>query len=529
LPEFPSVPAQTTDPVGVGAMVDLEQLPALRTHTVARQVSSHDPTGGNDDGFYSVNFLYFDAGRSEFVLLEESGAGCIHRIQMADLRSFHGPPVRIRIYLEGATVPSVDLPLTDFFSGKKSPFLAPLVGASHPLGPATFGYYSYVPIPYRAGARIALTGLVHFYNISYHRYRDGIGTVPLFGQDRPVGEMVTLWNQAGSRPTPVRPGERTVTTAIRVAPHASQTLLDVAGRGVVSALEMTPPDAALAWPVDLNQVRIKIHWDNEANPSVDVPLSLFFAVGDVTTRHTSLLLGAAPGERLYCYFPMPFWQRARIVLENRSGRPLVGLASVVCRTTGTPTYDPGKTGYLKCAFRETDPVPPGEDYSALDAGGRGHVAGVVLDMAGKDFFRFENYLEGDDRIYVDFRQTPAFHGNGTEDFFNGAYYFLGQTFSRPQHGSPFYQVTPKGSRRVAYRLFTGDAIPFLAHVRLGFEVGGYSHLRCRYRSAVFYYYQPDPALAYADGFDIGDAAQESAHKFTTSGQRVGPIQAVGSR
>jgi len=510
--------------VGIGAMVDLERLPELRTHTFARQVSSHDPTGGNDDGFYSVNFLYFDANRTEFVLLEETGSGCVYRIQMADLRSFFGPPVRIRIYLEGASVPTVDLPLSDFFSGKKTPFLAPLVGASHPhVGPG-FGYYSYVPIPYRAGVRIALTGLVHFYNISYHTYRDGIGTVPLFGRDRAITEMVGLWQRVGSRPTPVRSGERTAYTAVNLGPNASQTLLDVVSTGVISGLELTPPDAVMSWPVDLNQVRIKIHWDNEPNPSVDVPLSLFFAVGDWTTTNTSLLLGATPGERLYCYFPMPFWNRARIVLENRSGRALVGRATVVYRTSTTPVYDPAKTGYLRCALHASDPVQPGEDYNALDVGGRGHVAGVVLEAAGKDFFHFENYLEGDDRIYVDFAKTPTVHGNGTEDFFNGAYYFLNQTFSRPQHGSPFHRVTPNESRRIAFRLFTGDVIPFLAHARLGFEVGGYSHLRSRYRSAVFYYHRPDRVLAYADGFSVGDAAEESAHKFTTNGGRVGPVQ-----
>ena len=517
--DSPSAGAQTVDPVGVGAMVDLEQLPVFRTHTEARQVSSHDPTGGNDDGFFSVNFLYHDAARQEYVLAEESGAGCIYRIQMADLQSFSGPPVRLRIYLDGSSTPQVDMTIEDFFSGTRAPFLAPLVGASHPGVHTSFGFYAYVPIPYRTGMRIALTSLVHFYNISFHRYRDGIGSVPAFGQDRNVQEAVALWNQAGSRPTPLRVNEVAARTTLNLAPQVTQTLLDVPGQGSVCAIEITPPTGP-SGPVDLRQVQLRIYWDHESSPSVDAPLSLFFATGDQAARVKGLLVGAEPGQKLYCYYPMPFWQRARIVLENQTGASIQATASVTYRTAGEPTYDSRATGYFRCRIREENPVVPGGDYVALSTGGRGHVSGVVLEMAGKDFFNYENFLEGDDRIYVDYRRTPSFHGNGTEDFFNGAYYFLNQTLTRPSHGSPFRHVTATENRRLAYRLFTADVVPFQSHVRIGFEVGGYSHLRAHYRSAVFFYHRPEPALEYTDGFNIGDVNAEGAHAFATQGLRT---------
>ena len=518
--------AQALDPVGVGAMVDLEDLPRLRTHTLSRQVSSHDPTGGNDDGFYSVNFLYHDKAKKEYVLLEEQGPGCIYRIQVADLKSFFGPTVRIRIYLEGATTPQIDRELKDFFSGNHPPFLSPVVGASHKEVSPGYGYYCYVPIPFRSGVRVALTGLVHFYNISFHVYRDGIGTVPKYGQDRNISEATAQWQQVSKRPTPVRPSEKSQKTPLVLTSAASLPVLDVTGAGVVSVVEMTPPKSLGSRVLDLSQVRIKMFWDNETTPSVDAPLSLFFATGYRETPVTSLMVGTLPNQRMYCYFPMPFWKRARIVIENRTSNPVQTTATVTYRTSAPPPYDKKSTGYFRCLHQERDPVLPGSDYIALSTGGRGHVAGIVLDMAGKDFFNFENYLEGDDRIYIDYRKTPSFQGNGTEDFFNSAYYFLSKTLSLPVHGTPFRNVTPTENRRLAYRLFTGDVLTFHGHIRIGFQVGGYSHLRAHYRSAVYYYHQPEPALTLADRLDLGDGAQEAAHGFKTSGTRIGPITAA---
>ena len=517
--DSPSAGAQTVDPVGVGAMVDLEQLPVFRTHTEARQVSSHDPTGGNDDGFFSVNFLYHDAARQEYVLAEESGAGCIYSIQMADLQSFSGPPVRLRIYLDGSSTPQVDMTIEDFFSGTRAPFLAPLVGASHPGSPHQFRFL-------RVRAHSVPDGHAHCTHqpgsllqhllppvSRRHRFRTRVRPGP-----KRAGGGGAL--ESGRQPAHTAPRERgrgPDHVEPRATGHAD------AARRARSGLRMCDRDHTAHRALRAGRPaagQLRIYWDHESSPSVDAPLSLFFATGDQAARVKGLLVGAEPGQKLYCYYPMPFWQRARIVLENQTGASIQATASVTYRTAGEPTYDSRATGYFRCRIREENPVVPGGDYVALSTGGRGHVSGVVLEMAGKDFFNYENFLEGDDRIYVDYRRTPSFHGNGTEDFFNGAYYFLNQTLTRPSHGSPFRHVTATENRRLAYRLFTADVVPFQSHVRIGFEVGGYSHLRAHYRSAVFFYHRPEPALEYTDGFNIGDVNAEGAHAFATQGLRT---------
>ncbi len=508
---------EPVDPVGARALMELDRLPDLRRHTTVHQFGSYDPTGGNDDGFYTVNFLYHDASRQEFVLVDEQGPGCIYRIQMSDLTTIYGPVPRIRIYVDGATTPQVDLDLNAFFSGQHRPFIPPLVGKTHASPAPGFGYYCYTPIPYSSGVRVALTGIIPFYNITLHRYRPGIGPVPSFPNDVEIGGAASIWSRPPNRPTTVRATEQAVLTTLQIGSTASATALDVPGPGRIAAIELTPPAN-----VDLRDLRLLAWWDNETTPSIDAPLGLFFGVGDRASPTAGLLIGAR-GPTLYCYFPMPFWQRARIAIANDGATPVTVGARVVHRPVPTTAKGPGVLGYFRAAYRAADPVAPGRDYTALDVGGRGHVVGIALDVAGRDTFNFDTFLEGDERVYIDHARTPAIHGNGTEDCFNGAYYFFGQTFSRPMHGGTFRDVAPQRSRRVVYRLLVGDTWPFESHIRVGFEVGGVGHVYGRYRSVVHYYHQPTVGIATTDRFDVGDFTDEAAHAFASDGGRTGTV------
>ncbi len=77
-------------------------------------------------------------------------------------------------------------------------------------------------------------------------------------------------------------------------------------------------------------------------------------------------------------------------------------------------------GYFKTAFNSELPTTNGSDIIMLDAEGSGHLVGVVENMMGPTS---RSYLEGDERFYVDDSLSPAFYGTGTEDFYNGGWYF----------------------------------------------------------------------------------------------------------
>src|SRR5690606_38078214 len=96
----------------------------------------------------------------------------------------------------------------------------------------------------------------------------------------------------------------------------------VSGSGVVRALEFrVPAEQAVAF----GRTRLKVTWDNRAEPSVDSPVALFFGAGTLYNRDgREYLVKAFPvtiqyaddHARLACYFPMPFFESARIELVD---------------------------------------------------------------------------------------------------------------------------------------------------------------------------------------------------------------------
>ena len=66
--------------VGLQRMERFDQLPVLMEGTQVRQVSSHDRSGGNDDGFNGTySALYVDEN-GEYVLFDEVGDDFANRI-----------------------------------------------------------------------------------------------------------------------------------------------------------------------------------------------------------------------------------------------------------------------------------------------------------------------------------------------------------------------------------------------------------------------------------------------------------------
>ncbi len=149
----------------------------------------------------------------------------------------------------------------------------------------------------------------------------------------------------------------------------------------------------------------------------------------------------------------------------------------------------------------------------LEAEGRGHYTGCVLNMQ-QDPQREDvgyqlpdesiyvhhglGFLEGDEQIYVDGEGfPPAYHGTGTEDYFNGAWYFTHGPFSAPFHG---LTVKDEENYRVsAYRFHLMDPVPFQQAIRVDIEHGGINDTAgCDYSSAAYWYqtepHRPGPVL-----------------------------------
>jgi cell division septation protein DedD len=278
----------------------------------------------------------------------------------------------------------------------------------------------------------------------------------------------------------------------------------------------------------LSNARIRMYWDGESQPNVDVPLGFLFGVGSSGEAPVqALLMGVDPlSGTLYNYFPMPFDRSARIELVNLSSTPIQG-ASAALQYNPRPYTGLGTTaGYFTVVYHSEKPTTRDMDYVALDVpSGRGHVVGIV--MTGQSIYRGQRdstlglgFLEGDERLFIDTREyTPDIHGTGTEDYFNCGYYFIRGGVTLPSHGAPLLHNLNDGHWQVAmYRLSLADLFPFERSLLFKLEHYGTNNYNADYSSAVFAYLARDEqALVQTDSLNMGHAADRALHNYVVSG------------
>jgi hypothetical protein len=264
----------------------------------------------------------------------------------------------------------------------------------------------------------------------------------------------------------------------------------------------------------LNGLRLKAYWDGEAAPAVDAPLGAFFGLGQFGTlgAAAALPMGLDQTGELYAYFPMPYATHVRLALASERADPTLGVAFAVAR--GPLTGNLARVGRFKTAFGQTALLADdGADVPILDVSGAGHLVGVLESLAGP---ASRAYLEGDERIYVDGRGTPAFQGTGREDFYQGGWYFLLGPFSRATHGHPAHVIAGDTDATVAYRLFLADAIPFRTHLRVGVEHGNRNDTAVEAWTLAYYYHRETPLCRSTDEVDVANPASEAGHGYAVT-------------
>ncbi len=259
----------------------------------------------------------------------------------------------------------------------------------------------------------------------------------------------------------------------------SAVLLNVAGPGVIRRLWVTvaSPD-----PDYLRRIAIKMYWDGESNPSVEAPLGDFFGDGLAKKHYTALVMGESSGG-FYCYLPMPFRRRARIVVENGTGRAIDAFYFNIDLVTGVAL--PPRTETLHAWWHRDPRTTAKAPHLIVEARGRGALVGVSLNVvsAAKNL----SFLEGNESYTVDGQARGQ--GTGTEDYFNSGWYFDEGTYSAPWHGLILKDDTL--GRIAAYRWHIPDPIPFRRSLRLTIEHGAANAEVADY-ATMAYWYQVEP-------------------------------------
>jgi hypothetical protein len=308
-----------------------------------------------------------------------------------------------------------------------------------------------------------------------------------------------------------------VSPSIPVPGLANVTLADINGPGAIQHLWMTVPPHA--W----RQLVLRCYWDDEAAPSIEVPLGDFFANGWCEPcRVASLPVAVNPSGGFNCFWPMPFRRRARITLENLR---TYGIDEFYYQIDYALTTVPEDEAYLHALWRRSNPLPYKEDHVLLDGvHGQGHYVGTYMAWGANNNGWWG---EGEIKLFVDGdTQWPTICGTGTEDYFGGAWGFVEQpggqygAFTTPFLGMPQVLkpdgVTYSQQRFGLYRWHVLDPIRFRSDLRvtmqaLGWRVDAdgkprYLPLRDDIASTAFWYqaepHAPFPALPDADVLEI---------------------------
>lgn len=99
-------------------------------------------------------------------------------------------------------------------------------------------------------------------------------------------------------------------------PGQTRTLLSVNGKGIIRRIWMTLPPGNRD---HMRNIILRMYWDGQNQPSVEVPLGDFFGIAHGRQRHmVTELVGMQDGKGLNCLAQMPFLKSARITVENDS-------------------------------------------------------------------------------------------------------------------------------------------------------------------------------------------------------------------
>jgi hypothetical protein len=500
------------------------QLTPLPAGTRVIQVSSHDLTGGNlDGGSYDAlpanplrppTFVRKEGGA--FVIADLLGPGCLARIWMTAGSPTQGDPSsfgNLQLLFDGADRPAVDVPAADFFGGKDSRFPAPLVGDHHV---SSGGNYSYIPFCFARRLVVRATGSLsdssNYFQMTFLRAPGGTATTTFDGNGAAAAASAAS-SLAHPGQAPATPPFSTVST--QVHPGELVSLGRLTGAGTVRYLRfaVTPFDAAT-----LHDLSLRVAVDGAATPQIDVPLADLFGDGLEVRPIRSLAFGMTPADNTgYFALPVPYARGARIsLLSNADAHVSLTLWK------GAPV----RTHSRLYGQRLVTQTQLGQDFPVLQAGGSGRLVSYVMDVLdpgapGSGFSGGQWFMEGTERVYVDGSRSPSIYGTGTEDIFNGGYYFNGGPFTLPLTGAgPLGSTGTEGGTQSAYRVYVNDGAIWSSGLDFGQQAGGGNERLPETAQATTFSYRAPVRLRLADALTFGSPGNEQAHSLTGAFSRV---------
>lgn len=253
------------------------------------------------------------------------------------------------------------------------------------------------------------------------------------------------------------------------------TIMDVNGPGIINHIWMVTDDASLI--AHGRSIVLRFYWDNEEDPSVEVPVTDFFCIGhDIFAPVNSIPVNSNPSSGMNCFWAMPFREHARITVTNESTDISLNMGLLAYQITYQETEVPKEAAYFHAQWRRKLTAEENPYVILDDVKGSGKYIGTFLavqqlqdDWFGEGEAKF--YIDGDDEF-------PTIAGTGLEDYFIHSYGFpsissslyVGNVLEKERHwdGVGGY----KGRKWSLYRWHIPDPIYFQEDIKLTLQALG---------------------------------------------------------
>jgi hypothetical protein len=483
-------------PVGWNSYRRLDLLPLIRRGVAPYQASSADPTGRNDDG-YSGKYSCLHRVAQGCLMAEHRGPGELESVWTAGNQGANtAKSGRLMIELDGRMV--VDATWPQLAAG--SVFIFPLSLAPQE---SWGGSSIQVPMTFRHEMRVISQYNPHYFHVVYRTFFNGDDLQnAVSGSPNPPDVLAKLRDAGTRAPDPVTGVSDTRTRFFSLRPGQSAVVAAISGAAELNTLRLrflrfgpspspSPSSAVTAAAGDVYRLaRLRISFDGVR--TIDAPIGEFFGsgLGPAKVRALMFAMDGTPHGWASSWWPMPFTSTATIEIDNRS-HTTISSGELQARWTPdkawTERLATGRWGYFH-AYGHQAETRPGRYWTFLRTKGSGTFVGLTMTMEGGNP---PYYLEGNERAYIDGSRKPQIQGTGTEDFFDGGWYFWDHLFTLPLSGYTAHETSvdgcPQATCKTTYRLMIADEVSFNSSILYEIQHGPEDQIQARYSSTAYWY------------------------------------------
>lgn len=418
----------------------------------------------------------------DIVIFEKNGPGVIWRFWSALAKEGN-----IKIFIDHSEIPVVDQPFRDFF--EKFGNDTPPMNFPNLAMTLSRGRNRYLPIPFNKHCKIVLSkNWGAYYHITFTSYPETKilpsysgkfskdDCLALAQADRLLGNRGYLRKNYD--------GESTEKISLAIGSNQAKLISEIAGNDAITCLKFKYDNLSeYGSNIDfLKDLWLSITWDYDKEPSVLVPLGMFFGTSPGSYPYRSLPLGLI-GDVLYSDWFMPFSVKARLSLINRGNKSF----KLQCFITHSPLRE-SADNLLRfhalwnngSAFLNKNTLDDGRgiDWPFLKVSGKGRFCGISFHIENRweepeklsDDWWYGKWNkksidwwwgEGDEKFFVDGEKFPSTFGTGSEDYIGYAWSAEPPfpVFESPFACQPYTPINGNG-HTIVNRFHIADNIPF---------------------------------------------------------------------